>query len=105
VKYALLRFDLKGIPMELTVYRSIALSQMDAYKDYLFLPFTDQTNGIETYGGGRYLDLRSGDFENGTIEMTIEEDKLHKTGNVKWSGIDDKFCIRKISKANSTKGL
>ena len=27
------------------------------YKDYLFLPFTDPTNGVTTYGGGRYLDL------------------------------------------------
>jgi uncharacterized protein len=28
------------------------------YKDYLFLPFTDLTNGVQTYQGGRYLDLR-----------------------------------------------
>jgi uncharacterized protein (DUF1684 family) len=24
----------------------------------LFLPFLDTTNGIETYGGGRFLDMR-----------------------------------------------
>ena len=28
------------------------------YQDYLFLPFKDETNGKDTYGGGRYLDLR-----------------------------------------------
>ena len=28
------------------------------YKDYLFLPFTDLTNGTVTYGGGRYIGLR-----------------------------------------------
>lgn len=28
------------------------------YKDYLFFPFTDTTNGNETYDGGRYIDLR-----------------------------------------------
>ena len=27
------------------------------YKDYLFIPFTDATNGAETYEGGRYIDL------------------------------------------------
>ena len=26
--------------------------------DHLFLPFTDNTNGVETYGGGRYIDLK-----------------------------------------------
>jgi uncharacterized protein (DUF1684 family) len=25
--------------------------------DYLFIPFTDLTNGHGSYGGGRYLDL------------------------------------------------
>ena len=28
-----------------------------AYKNYIFLPFTDDSNGFETYGGGRYLDI------------------------------------------------
>ena len=28
------------------------------YEDYLFLPFTDKTNGDSSYGGGRYLDLK-----------------------------------------------
>jgi uncharacterized protein (DUF1684 family) len=30
----------------------------EAYVDYLFLPFSDATNGNETYSGGRYIDLR-----------------------------------------------
>src|SRR5690606_4924033 len=28
----------------------------DGTSDHLFLPFTDATNGVETYGGGRYID-------------------------------------------------
>ena len=28
------------------------------YEDYLFLPCRDETNGTDTYGGGKYLDLR-----------------------------------------------
>jgi uncharacterized protein (DUF1684 family) len=31
--------------------------RQEEYRDYLFLPFADLTNGEETYGGGRYLDL------------------------------------------------
>ena len=26
--------------------------------DYLFLPFTDLTSGVDTYGGGRYIDQK-----------------------------------------------
>jgi uncharacterized protein (DUF1684 family) len=30
---------------------------MRKYKNYLFLPFKDHTNGNGSYGGGRYLDM------------------------------------------------
>ena len=32
-------------------------NQSEKYKNYLFLPYTDLTNGFESYGGGRYIDL------------------------------------------------
>ncbi|MBB6501131.1 DUF1684 domain-containing protein [Pedobacter cryoconitis] len=67
LRYAVLKFTLKGKELELTVYKNVALSKMPQYKDYLFLPFTDETNGVTTYGGGRYIDLREGDFNNGTL--------------------------------------
>jgi uncharacterized protein (DUF1684 family) len=67
VRYALLSFMLKGKPMQLTIYKSIALSQNPAFGSYLFLPFTDATNGSETYGGGRYIDLTTKDIKNGSI--------------------------------------
>ena len=73
VRYAILKFTLKGQPMQLTVYRNIALSAMPQYKDYLFLPFTDETNGTETYGGGRYIDLRDDDFKSNEIEIDFNK--------------------------------
>ncbi|HEY9001019.1 MAG TPA: DUF1684 domain-containing protein [Mucilaginibacter sp.] len=73
VRYAVLKFSLKGQPMQLTVYRNIALSAIPQYKDYLFLPFTDDTNGAETYGGGRYIDLREGDFRNNEIVIDFNK--------------------------------
>jgi hypothetical protein len=42
---------------------------MPEYRDYLFLPFKDATSGQETYGGGRYLDLRTGDIQNGQVML------------------------------------
>jgi uncharacterized protein (DUF1684 family) len=58
-KYGDLYFTLQGQPLHLTVYESLDLKQKPGYEDYLFLPFTDPTNGHTSYGGGRYLDLRA----------------------------------------------
>ncbi|RYU78957.1 DUF1684 domain-containing protein [Hymenobacter persicinus] len=57
-KYGELRFVLEGRPLVLPVYQSLDLMHKAGYEDYLFVPFTDLTNGHETYGGGRYLDFR-----------------------------------------------
>jgi uncharacterized protein (DUF1684 family) len=67
VKYANLSMQVNGKPVTLSVYRNTRLAKIPAYADYLFLPFTDETNGQETYGGGRYIDLREGDFKNGSV--------------------------------------
>ena len=56
--YAIAEFDLKGNHFKLPVYQSHTLRETEEYKDYLFLPFTDYTSGVETYGAGRYIDLR-----------------------------------------------
>lgn len=52
-------FTLNDTLCVLFVYRNIELSKREGYEDYLFLPFTDKTNGFESYGGGRYIDLRA----------------------------------------------
>jgi uncharacterized protein (DUF1684 family) len=51
-------FELDGKPYMLTVYQSLDLMKTEKYKDHLFLPFRDATNTKETYGGGKYLDLK-----------------------------------------------
>ena len=50
-------FTLDGKPYTLTIYQSLDLIKQEKYRDYLFLPFRDTTNGKETYGGGKYMDL------------------------------------------------
>lgn len=57
-KYGDLVFILKGNNYTLPVYQSYDLMRLPAYKDYLFLPFTDLTNGNSSYEGGRYIELR-----------------------------------------------
>ena len=57
-KYGELRFVLNGQPLRMSVYQSEELLKGPSLGDYLFVPFTDLTNGKGSYGGGRYLDLR-----------------------------------------------
>lgn len=60
--YGILTFTLQGKQHRLTVYQSQSLLNIAAYKDYLFVPFTDATTGTHTYIGGRYIDLREADI-------------------------------------------
>ena len=62
-KYGLLKFKLDGKMHQLYVYQNLNLINVPGYKDYLFLPFKDTSNGTLTYGGGRYLDLRIDDIQ------------------------------------------
>lgn len=65
--YGRLSFVLNGSLQTLTVYQNIALSKKEEYKNYLFCPFQDQTNGMQSYGGGRYLDVDLSDLKEGVL--------------------------------------
>jgi len=56
--YGVATFILGEIEYKLNIYQSHSLREKEEYKSYLFLPFTDVTNGVESYGGGRFIDLK-----------------------------------------------
>ena len=56
--YATANFELQGKNYSLEIYQNENLVLTPEYEDYLFLPFTDLSNGDSSYGGGRYIDLR-----------------------------------------------
>ncbi|WP_010179650.1 DUF1684 domain-containing protein [Aquimarina agarilytica] len=56
-KYGSIEFILNGTKQRLTIYQSPNLGKSKKYRNRLFLPFNDLTNGNETYAGGRYIDL------------------------------------------------
>ncbi len=56
--YGILHFQLNGKDYELNLYQGEENLNTPGFENYLFLPFLDDTNGFESYGGGRYLDLR-----------------------------------------------
>jgi len=72
-KYADLFFQISEREFELSVYENLEYEGVEGYENYLFLPFLDETNENETYGGGRYLDL----FLNGTDSIIIDFNKAY----------------------------
>ena len=68
-KYGVLIFNLNGEQYRLTAYENLDYLDVEGYEDYLFLPFLDQTNGFETYGGGRYIDLYQYDNDSILIDF------------------------------------
>ena len=68
-KYAVATFQIDGQEYSLTLYQSEDLTKSDEYKDYLFLPFLDKTSGEESYGAGRYIDLRLTDGDEIIIDF------------------------------------
>ena len=61
-----LRFDVDGVPAQLTAYR-FARDEAGS----LFVPFLDGTTGAETYGAGRYLDLDPEDDGSYIIDFNL----------------------------------
>lgn len=72
-QYAIATFVLNGQKQELKIYQSQDSKFSFDYKDYLFLPFKDTTNGTETYEGGRYVDVFISNIINNTIVIDFNK--------------------------------
>ncbi len=55
-QWGIAHFEIDSQRFHLPVYQNLRLLNIPKYKDYLFIPFTDLTNGSETYGAGRYVE-------------------------------------------------
>lgn len=56
--FGMLEFMLDDRKFQIPVYQSQQVMAMKGFENHLFFPFTDLTNGEQTYAGGRYIDLR-----------------------------------------------
>jgi uncharacterized protein (DUF1684 family) len=61
VKYGIVTFKVAGKPRQLNVYQmdEAARIKFPEYADLLFIPFKDSTYRNETYGAGRYIDIKT----------------------------------------------
>ncbi|WP_299703100.1 DUF1684 domain-containing protein [uncultured Pontibacter sp.] len=69
LRYATANFELQGEPQRLTLYKKVKEGE-----EKLFVPFTDKTNGFDTYGGGRYIDVP---FKEGSKTATIDFNRAY----------------------------
>lgn len=69
MKYGEITFTINNESFQLNVYQDQDLLNEEGFEDYLFLPFLDDTNGEETYGAGRYIDLKIPEGDLMTIDF------------------------------------
>lgn len=75
VRFARLHFSIHGKQLSLTAYRNLDLpAAMQSLNNILFVPFMDETNGEESYGGGRYLDIP---IPRGTDSLLLDFNKAY----------------------------
>ena len=73
VQYGVLKFKLNNREQQLNVYQADAatLAKFPEYADLLFVPFKDLTNGVETYSGGRYVDIKKPAGEKVVLDFNL----------------------------------
>jgi len=71
--YGVIKFEHENKTYSLNVYQNIELVKKPGYEKHLFVPFNDLTNGHDTYGGGRFLDVT----ETGADTLVIDFNKAY----------------------------
>ena len=66
IKYGTVSFELLDNQYSLDIYKNL---EDPNERDNLFLPFLDDTNGNESYGGGRYINLDIPQVDNLIIDF------------------------------------
>ena len=66
IKYGIVSFELLNNLYSLDIYKNL---EDPNERDNLFLPFLDDTNGNESYGGGRYINLSIPQGDNLIIDF------------------------------------
>jgi uncharacterized protein (DUF1684 family) len=87
VKYGILTFRLGGKTRKLSVYQidKEVLGKFPEYADLLFVPFKDLTARTETYGGGRYIDIKLPKGSKVTLDFNLAYNPNCAYGGDKWN--------------------
>ena len=58
IKYGEATFTIKDKILKLNVYQDLDMAKEVGQEEALFLPFMENTNGVESYKGGRYIEVK-----------------------------------------------
>jgi uncharacterized protein (DUF1684 family) len=86
-KFGVLTFRLAGRNLKLGVYQadSEVLKKFPEYADLLFIPFRDDSNGSETYSGGRYIDIKTPKGDRVILDFNLSYNPNCAYGSEKYS--------------------
>ena len=73
IRFGTLSFVIQNIECRLGIYQNVTLMENPEFKDHLFLPFTDESNGEESYINGRYLDFKTSNIDNGKLVIDFNK--------------------------------
>jgi uncharacterized protein (DUF1684 family) len=73
IKFGSISFTVSGTTCRLIVYQSSELMKNEKLKNYLFIPFTDNTTGDGSYGSGRYLDFYITDIHDNMLRVDFNK--------------------------------
>lgn len=76
IKHGIATCEVKDKSIALSLYKVMKMQSVPGYRDYLFVPFMDHTNGETTYGGGRYMDLNVNQIDS-TGTLVIDFNKCY----------------------------
>ena len=87
VKYGIVSFKIKGEQQQLNVYQmdEAARAGFPEYADLLFIPFKDATYRTETYGGGRYIDIKTPKGNKVVLDFNMAYNPNCAYGGDKWN--------------------
>ncbi len=87
VKFGILRFKIHGKPLTLSVYQMDPeiTAKFPEYAELLFVPFKDMTNRTTTYGGGRYIDIKTPQSDTVILDFNLAYNPNCAYGDEKWN--------------------
>lgn len=87
VKFGVLKFKINSKPLALSVYQMDpeVAAKFPEYTDLLFVPFKDTTNRTDTYGGGRYINIRTPKGKPVILDFNLSYNPSCAYGGEKWS--------------------
>lgn len=82
LKYGVLTFEIDGKSLSLIAFRSETSAKKNGS---IFVPFRDLTNGKETYGAGRYLEIKAPPGDEAILDFNFAYNPICAYGNDKYS--------------------